>query len=409
MPTLFKGGLVFDGERAPLPGHGVLVEDGRIARFAPLAEFDGFAGETVDTGGATLMPGLTDCHVHLCLGAEGDPGTAADKLLPGQLTLKALERAQAALAGGVTGLRDCGGKNHLELAVRDACNGGRMIGPSIRCSGKVICMTGGHGSRTARIADGVDEVIRAVREQIHAGADLIKIMATGGVMTPNVSPEDAHYTPEEMRAGVGEAKRFAKSSASHAQGAQGILNAVRAGVDSIEHGIFMTDECVAEMLARGTYLVPTLAAVKNILDAKAQIPAYIVEKAERVAERHKLSVQTFYKAGGRIALGTDAGTPFNPHGENARELEYMVDVGIAPLDALRFGASAAADLTGLAGEGRIADGAWADLLLVAGDPAADIHMAARRENHRMVLKRGVRVSGQSLALGFAAPSRMAAF
>jgi imidazolonepropionase-like amidohydrolase len=270
-------------------------------------------------------------------------------------------------------------------------------------------MTGGHGNRTGRIADGIDEVIRAVREQIHAGADLIKIMATGGVMTPGVNPEDAHYTAEEMSAGVGEARRFRKSSASHAQGAQGILNAVRAGVDSIEHGIFMTDECVAEMLARGTYLVPTLAAVRNILAAKAQIPAYIVEKTERVAERHKASVQTFYKAGGRIALGTDAGTPFNRHGENARELEYLVEVGIAPLDALRFGTSAAAELTGLAGEGRIADGAWADLLLVAGDPVADIHMAARKENHRIVMKRGARVTGQTLALGFAAPSRMAAF
>ena len=409
MATLFKGGLVFDGERAPLPGHGVLVDGGKVARFAPAAEFDGFAGETVDTAGATLMPGLIDCHVHLCLGAEGDPGTAADKLLPGQMVMKALERAQVSLAGGVTGLRDCGGKDYLELSVRDACNAGQLLGPSIRCSGRVICMTGGHGSRTGRIADGVDEVVRAVREQIHAGADLIKIMATGGVMTPNVSPEDAHYSPEEMSAGVAEAKRFRRSSASHAQGAQGILNAVRAGVDSIEHGIFMTDECVAEMLARGTYLVPTLAAVKNILDAKAHIPAYIVEKAERVAERHKASVQMFYKAGGRIALGTDAGTPFNRHGANALELEYMVDVGIAPLDALRFGAVAGADLTGLAGEGRIADGAWADLLLVAGDPVADIRTAARKENHRMVLKRGVRVTAPTLALGFAAPSRMAAF
>ena len=409
MPVLFKGGLIFDGERAPIPEHGVLVEGDKIARFAPLGEFDGFAGETVDASGQTLMPGLTDCHVHLCLGAEGDPGTAADKLLPGQMTMKALERAQASLAGGITGLRDCGGKDYLELAVRDACNAGQLAGPSIRCSGRVICMTGGHGSRTGRIADGIDEVVRAVREQIHAGADLIKIMATGGVMTPNVSPEDAHYSPEEMKAGVGEARRFAKSSASHAQGSQGILNAVRAGVDSIEHGIFMTDECVAEMLARGVYLVPTIAALRNILAMKAHIPAYMVEKTERVASRHEQSVRMFYKAGGRIALGTDAGTPFNKHGENARELEYLVEFGVAPLDALRFGTSAAADLTGLEGEGRIVEGGWADLLLVAGDPVADIRMAARKENHRLVMKRGRRVSGETLALGFAAPSRMAAF
>lgn len=409
MPTLFRGGLVYDGERAPVASHGVLVEGGKVLRFAALAEFDGFAGEVADTSGATLMPGLTDCHVHLCMGAEGDPGTAADKLLPGQVTMKALERAQASLAGGITGLRDCGGKNFLEFAVRDACNSGQLVGPSIRCSGKVICMTGGHGNRTGRIADGIDEVVRAVREQIHAGADLIKIMATGGVMTPNVSPEDAHYTPEEMKAGVGEAKRFRKSSASHAQGSEGILNAVRAGVDSIEHGIFMTDECVAEMLARGTYLVPTIAALKNILAMKAHIPAYMVEKTERVKDRHERAVRMFYRAGGRLALGTDAGTPFNQHGDNARELEYLVDFGVEPLDALRFGTSAAADLTGLSGEGRIADGAWADLLLVAGDPVADIRMAARKENHKLVMKRGIRVTGRTLSLGFAAPARMAAF
>ena len=177
MRTLYSGGALFDGTGPSRDGQGVLIADGRVERVAPIGEFAGFEGDRVDTAGATLMPGLIDCHVHLCLGAEGDPGTSADKLLPGQTVMKALDRAQATLAGGITAIRDCGGKDFLEFAVRDACNDGRQIGPTIRASGRVICMTGGHGSRSGRVADGVDDVIKAVREQIHAGSDLVKIMA----------------------------------------------------------------------------------------------------------------------------------------------------------------------------------------------------------------------------------------
>ena len=392
---LYIGGALFDGEEAPVPDRGVLVEDDRVRKLAPAVEFEGFAGETIDTTGATLMPGLLDCHVHLCLGAEGDPGAAQEKLLPGQLTMAALYRAQATLAGGITAIRDCGGKDFLEFAVRDACNAGQQLGPTVRASGRVICMTGGHGNRMGRVADGIDDVIKAVREQIHAGSDLIKIMATGGIMTPGVNPEDAHYSPEEMAAGIGEGKRFHKRSASHAQGTQGILNAVRGGIDSIEHGIFMTEECVEEMLERGTYLVPTISALKNILAMAGHgIPDYAVEKTKRVSEHHLRSFKMYYAAGGRIALGTDAGTPFNTHGDNARELEFMVDYGMSPLDALRSGTSVAADLIGLEDEGRIRVGAAADFIVVEGDPAADIACAADKENHRMVVKRGTQVSAR---------------
>ena len=190
--------------------------------------------------------------------------------------------------------------------------------------------------------------MKAVREQIHAGSDLIKIMATGGVMTPGVNPEDAHYSAEEMKAGISEAHRFHKCCASHAQGALGILNAVRGGIDSIEHGIFMTDECIKEMKERGVWLVPTLAAVKNILkgydDGDRSIPDYVIEKARRVFDRHIASIKMYYKAGGRIAMGTDAGTPHNRHGENARELEFMCEIGISTRDSLFFSTASAADL-----------------------------------------------------------------
>ncbi len=407
---LYTGGLLYDGGDEIVAGHGILVRNGTVAEVAPAGEFAGFEGETVDTSEGTLMPGLFDCHVHLCLGAEGDPGTAADKLLPGQVTMKALHRAQTTLAGGITALRDCGGKDFLEFAVRDACNSGQQMGPTIRASGQVICMTGGHGSRSGRIADGIDEVVRAVREQIHAGSDLIKIMATGGVMTPGVNPEDAHYTPEEMAAGIAEGRRFHRRSASHAQGRDGILNAVRGGITSIEHGIFMDETCVREMLAQGTYLVPTVAALRNILDnAGNGIPDYVVEKAERISENHKRSLQMYYTAGGNIAMGTDAGTPFNKHGANAMELEFMADLGVKPIDALRFGTANSADLMGLSDQGRVAVGMAADFLVVDGNPGDDITMASRPENHRLVVKGGIPVAGQTAQMAGHNFQRMAAF
>ena len=389
MSTLYAGGNVFDGDGNLTEGHGVLVEDDRIARIAPVGEFDGFDGEKVDTSGGTLLPGLFDCHVHLCMDASGDPATVMDKLTDAAITMGALERAQINLRSGITSVRDCGGKDYLEFAVRDACNRRTFQGPTIHAAGRMICMTGGHGNRVGRVADGCDEVIKAVREQVHAGSDLVKIMATGGVMTPGVNPEDAHYSAEEMAAGIHEAHRFHKHTASHAQGRDGILNAVRGGIDSIEHGIFMDDKCIEEMKESGTYLVPTLAAVKNIIANKDNgIPAYAVEKSIRVTEFHQASVKAFYKAGGKIAMGTDAGTPFNTHGNNALELLYMTEVGMSTTDALIASTANAADLVRDDSRGRIKEGAYADLLIVNGNPVDDITMVSDKSNHRAVVKYG---------------------
>ena len=394
MTTLYRNGRIFDGERM-IDGHAVLVDAERISRVAPEGEFDGFAGEEVDCSEGTVMPGLIDCHVHLLFRGEPDPMAVLEKLDAAHAVVRALEHAADTLRGGTTSVRDCGGREYQEFAVRNACNEGRFPGPTIRAAGKMICMTGGHGNRVGRVADGPDEVVKAVREQIHAGCDFVKIMATGGVMTPGVNPEDAHYSAEEMAIGIAEAKRFHRPTASHAQGAEGILNATRGGVTSIEHGIFMNEECCREMVERGTFLVPTLAALRNILgNAEAGIPDYVVEKARRCAAAHEQSVRMFRDAGGRIALGTDAGTPFNLHGHNAEELRLMVGVGLTNLEALRAGTSNAADLMGLDDRGRIVEGAVADLLLVDGDPSLDILAAADRGRHRRVVKDGVVVSGQ---------------
>ncbi|MCP5374462.1 MAG: amidohydrolase family protein [Hyphomicrobiales bacterium] len=390
--TLYAGGRLFDGAEVH-DGQGLLVTDGKIARIADVGEFAGFDGDRVDTTGGTVLPGLMDCHVHLCYRGEPDPAGALDKLSPAHATMRAFENAQANLRGGITSVRDCGGKDYLEFAVRDACNSGRQLGPTIRAAGRMICMTGGHGNRWGRVADGCDEVVKAVREQVHAGSDLVKIMATGGVMTPGVDPRDAHYSQEEMTAGVGEAKRFHKRTASHAQGMQGILHAVRAGIDSIEHGIYMDEQCQREMLEAGTYLVPTFSALASILEnADRGIADYVIEKSRMVAERHKESITAYYKAGGRIAMGTDAGTPFNMHGANAHELALMVRFGaMTPKDSIIAATANAADLIGLADRGRLQEGLAADLLVVDGDPLDDVSRVADRANHRLVVKNGQRV------------------
>ncbi len=389
MTTLYHGGLVFDGKGILLEQHGVLVDAERISKVAPLGVFDNYSGKVVDTTGATLMPGLVDCHVHLCFTPSADPDATLSSQSAGEITMTALANAQTTLSNGVTAVRDCGGKDFLEFAVRDAINRGLFDGPTIYASGQMICMTGGHGSRWGRVADGCDNVITAVREQIHRGCDMVKIMATGGILTQGVEPEDSHYSAEEMLAGVAEAKRFRRRTASHAQGTEGILNAVRAGIDSIEHGIFLDDRCIEEMLKNGTYLVPTIAALKNILiNSGAGIPAYVVEKVERMAEQHRRSFLAFYQAGGKIALGTDAGTPFNNHGKNSQELAHMVEFGMSEKDALIAGTFNGADLMGLKDTGNIVAGAVADLLIVEGNPLQDISLVADSSNHRMVLKAG---------------------
>src|SRR5262249_423823 len=388
MATLYAGGRLFDGEKV-VDGQGVLEEGGKIKRVAPVGEFTGFAGERVDTSGGTLIPGLIDCHVHSLSGAEGNPGAAQDRLSAAQLPVRAIHLIRPPLQPPTTPLPHPRGTHCIEFGLRDPFHAGRFLGPTMRCAGRMICMTGGHGNRTGRVADGADEVVKAVREQIHAGSDLIKIMATGGVMTPGVNPEDAHYSAEEMKAGISEAHRFHKCCARQAQGALGILKEVRGGIDSMEHGIFMTDECIKEMKERGVWLVPTLAAVKNILkgydDGDRSIPDYVIEKARRVFDRHIASIKMYYKAGGKIAMGTDAGTPHNKHGENAKELEFMCEIGISTRDSLFFSTASAADLMRI-GEGRIKEGNPADFVLCDGDPLADIKRAARKENHRLVVK-----------------------
>ncbi len=393
MRMLFDGGAIFDGETLQREGWAVLVEDATIAEVAPRSTFDGYSGPRRDIAGLTLLPGLVDSHAHLTLSGDIDGFSSSLGLTRARLTLRALENAQACLRGGITAMRDCGGVDHIELAVRDACNSGRHLGPTIRAAGKFICMTGGANYSVARIADGPVEIVAAVREQVHVGCDCIKLMATGGVLTPGTSIEQSHYTCEELAVGVIEARRFGKPVASHAIGAAGVLNAARAGVDSIEHGVFLTEECVREMLRRDIFLVPTLAATTNILaNLQGGFSAEVMDKVQRTAQSHRRSVKAYHDAGGRIAMGADTGTPFNPHGQNAQELRYMVEAGMPPAAALTAATVRGAELLQLPTRGRIRKDYVADLLLVDGDPTRDIECVADRANHRGVFKSGVAVA-----------------
>ncbi len=379
--TVIANVSLFDADAATLrPGMDVRIEGGRIVALGAGLPRDG--AMAIDGGGRTLLPGLIDCHVHLT--ATGEPNASLSASEPIAFYAWRAERhAMQTLRAGYTMLRDLGAPHAVNCDLARAVAEGLVDGPRIVPAGRLITMTGGHGWPIGREADGPDDVRKAVREQLKAGARAIKLMASGGVMTPNVDPRAAQLGLDELSAGVEEAHKAGVKTASHAQATQGIKNAVRAGIDSIEHGIYLDDEAIEEMKQRGTYLVATLAAPLNInrLGTQAGVPSYMVEKSRVVAETHSRSFVAALRAGVKLACGTDAGTPGNLHGANAQELRLMVEQGATPAQAIRAATASAADLCGLAGQtGRVQEGYLADLLLVNGDPLRDIGVLERPES-----------------------------
>ena len=371
---VLSGARLIDGTGAePVRGRSVVVERGLITAVVDDARAP--RGVGIDLAGHTILPGLINCHVHLCFGAEADPVRPMREEPVGLTAIKALVRARQTAEAGVTTVRDLGGRDYVEIAVRRAIQDGLTAGPRILAAGRPVCMTGGHGHWLAREADGADDARKAVREQLKAGADVIKIIATGGVMTPGVEPGSPQLTLEEMRAAVEEARKAGRRTAAHAMAASGISDAIAAGITSIEHGIYLTEELVARMRRDGTYLVPTLNAPAAIAAGglAAGIPDYMVRKSEAVVPPHVASFQLAHRAGVHIAAGADSGTPLNYHGSLLPELELMVKHGMTPLQAIRAATTSAADCLGLSGvTGRIAAGYAADLIAVAGDPAERI-------------------------------------
>jgi imidazolonepropionase-like amidohydrolase len=375
---VLSGARIIDGTGTePVRGRSVVVESGVITAVVDDARAP--RGNAMDLAGHTLLPGLINCHVHLCFGAEADPVRPLREEPLALTAIKALLRARETARAGVTTVRDLGGREYVEIAAWRAIQDGLIDGPRILAAGRPVCMTGGHGHWLGREADGPDDARKAVREQLKAGADVIKIIATGGVMTPGVEPGSPQMTFEEMRAAIEEARKAGRRTAAHAMAATGISEAIDAGITSIEHGVFLTEEIVAHMRRDGTFLVPTLNAPIAIAAGglAAGIPPFMVRKSEQVVPAHVASFQLAYRAGVRIAAGADSGTPLNFHGSLLPELMLMVKYGMTPLEAIRSATGTAAECLGL-GEvtGRVAPGYAADLIAVAGDPAERIEALA---------------------------------
>jgi imidazolonepropionase-like amidohydrolase len=359
----------------------VVVEGERISWLGPSAHAPAFGdGLVVDGAGQTLLPGLINCHAHLCNDGAADLFGQVLNDSVSIATIRGVLNAKLALEAGITTIRDCGAASQIAIEIAKAVDQGLIDGPRVRAAGRVVTMTGGHGHFIGREADGPDEVRKAVRAEIKGGAHFIKVMATGGVLTPGVDPSQTTFQLEELQAAVEEAHKAGRPAASHAIGNRGIKNALQAGIDSIEHGFYLDPEAIDLALKNEAFLVPTLIAVDQIVNNGSQrgIPEWVVRKAESESGHHRESFVMAVKSGVRIAAGTDAGTPFNPHGDLALELEKMVEFGLPTMLALVAGTSNAARLLRMEDQiGSIELGKQADLLLVAGDPLADIAVMRR--------------------------------
>jgi imidazolonepropionase-like amidohydrolase len=378
--TVFRGGSVFDGTGSDPRPADVVVEDGRIVDVGPGLDGD----EAVDAGGRTILPGLFDCHVHVVLGTI-DTWQIVNQPFSYRFFL-AVKHLRATLEAGITSVRDAGG---ADLGIKEAVAKGVISGPRMQVSLMMLSQTGGHGDdwhisgaeipllpsypgMPSGLVDGPDQMRRKVRELHRAGADVVKIATSGGVVSPRDDPRHAHFRPAELDVLVEEATAAGMFVMAHAQAADGIKNAVRAGIRSIEHGIFLDEEGIGLMLERGTWLVPTLVAPHGVIEAAeagAPVPANVLDKARSVVEVHRSAVRTAIAAGVRIAMGTDSGV--TPHGRNLRELALMAELGMSPGAVLEASTRSAAQLLGVAEErGTVEPGKLADLVLVEGDPFA---------------------------------------
>jgi len=394
MATYFASVALFDG-RTLKTKQGVLVADGRIRWVgAPARAPKAAAAATeVDGRGMTQTPGLIDCHVHLCFDGSADfAGEAREMTTDAVATVKAVRNAARTLEHGVTTVRDLGGRGDAVIQVGRAVERGIVPGPRILAAGRALTITGGHGHTLgiAREVDGPDAVRRAVREEIRAGATAIKVIATGGVLTPGITADLTAFTPEELEAAVDEARTWGRVVAAHAIGPTGILQAIAAGVDSIEHGSMLTAEGARLMKERGTFHVPTISAIRGMVEHPDEVPAYAVEKATMLADLAREGFRRSIRAGVRIACGTDAGTPFNPHGNTPLEIVRMVEWGLTPLKAMRAATSGAAELLLTPEVGTVEVGKAADLVLFGASPLEDIRAVLEP---RTVMKAGAIVAG----------------
>jgi imidazolonepropionase-like amidohydrolase len=409
---VIKGGILIDGTgNEPLKNSLVIVEDSKIIEVGQVGQIKiPSSAEVIDASGHVLMPGLIDCHTHISFPVTPFAATGFGALEYSQAdrTIWAVIAARKLIEAGITTIRDMGSTGHIDLAVRDAIKRGDIVGPRIFGSDAGLTITGGHMDVLKNVrslafdlpleytqnqrptADGVEECIKVVREQIRVGADQIKMWATGGVMETTERALIREYSDEEIKAIVKEAKKAGRFVASHAVGPPDAIKVcVEEGVRSIEHGIFNDEESIKMMSERGTYLVPTMVAY-HLLTAP-YMPQVIKEVANRAVIAHEKTLKMAKKAGVKIALGTDSGSPFGSvHGEvQHKELELMATRGLTEMESIVAATKTAAECIGIGDKtGTVEPGKLADLIMIEGNPLDNIKILQDKSRIKMVMKEG---------------------
>jgi imidazolonepropionase-like amidohydrolase len=382
--TLVRTGHILDVKTGAEPAAQTIIVTGdRITAIAPTAATPKQPGDTeIDLTRYTLMPGLIDVHTHLTGANNFDPYFELS-MTPAKEAIIGVENAKVTLEAGFTTVRNVGANDFTDVALRDEINAGHIPGPHMQVSGPILGITGGHADENLLpyehhfhaegVADGIAAVQHQVRENIKYGADLIKIAATGGVLSKGDDPQASQYTLEEMQAIVTDAHRLGRKVAAHAHGAQGILWATEAGVDSIEHGSYINDEGIAAMKQHGTYLVPT-AYLVDWMQQYGNLPPFYAQKMKDVSAVEKQNITKAIKAGVKVALGTDAAV--YPHGLNAREVDvYVNQFGMSPLQGIQTATINAADLMGWTDRvGTLEPNKYADIIAIEGDPLKDVRL-----------------------------------
>jgi len=372
----------------------VVIQGDRIEQVGGAADPSRPAATIIDLPNATVLPGLIDAHTHITFNPNFGYSTLGISV--SREALIGAKNARLTLEAGFTTVRNVGAKGYADVALRDAINAGDVPGPRMLVSGPALSITGGHcdnnllpfdyHATNSGVADGIEAVQHRTREIIKYGADLIKVCATGGVLSKGDNPQHSQYTLEEMRAIVADAHRLGRKVAAHAHGAEGIRWASMAGVDSVEHGSYIDDAAIAEMKKNGTYLVPTLYLMDWFFENAEKIgtPPELIAKGHEVMPAARKNVARAFAAGVKVGFGTDAAV--YPHGLNAHEFAVMVMLGLTPLQAIQSATINDADLLGWSDRvGTIEAGKFADIIAVDGDPLADV---TALERVKFVMKGG---------------------
>jgi imidazolonepropionase-like amidohydrolase len=399
--TVIRAGHLLDVRTGKISTNAaIVIENGKIVSVGTDTGAADASAQVIDLSGKTVLPGLIDAHTHITF----DPKFGYDRLaisLPREALIGA-KNARITLLAGFTTIRNVGADGFTDIALRDAINAGDVPGPRIDASGPALSITGGHcddnllpyewHATEVGVADGVENVQHKVREVIKYGADVIKICATGGVLSLGDNPQASQFTQEELRAAIADAHRLGRKVAAHAHGAQGILWAAEAGVDSIEHGSYIDDAGIAAMKAHGTYLVPTLYLSDWFLEnaPKMNVPPSMLAKGKEVMPAARKNIAHAFASGVKVGFGTDAAV--YPHGLNAHEFAVMVKLGLTPLEAIQAATVNDADLLGWSDKiGVIEPNHYADIIAVDGDPLEDV---TTLERVKFVMKGGVVYNNQ---------------